>query len=113
VLDSKVHERTAELKRANDQLQSEITEREAAEERLVRAQADIARIARITTMGELAASIAHELNQPLGSIVMSGDACLRWLAAKPPYLDEVLQAVEAIIRVKSQIICEYGLLRAN
>ena len=49
-------------------------------------------------MGELAASIAHELNQPLGSIVTSGDACLRWLAAKPPNLGEVLQAVEAIIR---------------
>ena len=98
VLDAKVQERTAELKRANEQLQSEITEREAAEERLIRAQAEIARIARITTMGELAASIAHELNQPLGSIVVSGDACLRWLAAKPPNLDEVLQAVEAIIR---------------
>src|SRR5260370_10297204 len=98
VLDAKVQERTAELKRANEQLQSEIIEREAAEERLIRAQAEIARIARITTMGELAASIAHELNQPLGSIVMSGDACLRWLAAKPPNLDEVLQAVEAIIR---------------
>ena len=49
-------------------------------------------------MGELAASIAHELNQPLGSIVMSGDACLRWLEANPPNLDEVHQAVEAIIR---------------
>ena len=98
VLDAKVQERTAELKRANEQLQSEITEREAAEERLIRAQADIGRIARITTMGELAASIAHELNQPLGSIVTSGDACLRWLAAKPPNLGEVLQAVEAIIR---------------
>ncbi len=98
VLDAKVQERTAELKRANEQLQSEIIEREAAEERLIRAQAEIARIARITTMGELAASIAHELNQPLGSIVVSGDACLRWLAAKPPNLDEVLQAVEAIIR---------------
>src|ERR1700736_546795 len=98
VLDAKVQERTAELKRANEQLQSEIAEREAAEERLIRAQADIGRIARITTMGELAASIAHELNQPLGSIVTRGDACLRWLAAKPPNLGEVLQAVEAIIR---------------
>jgi C4-dicarboxylate-specific signal transduction histidine kinase len=97
-LDAKVRERTAELKRANEQLQSEITERQAAEEGLIRAQAEIARIARITTMGELAASIAHELNQPLGSIVTSGDACLRWLATKPPNLDEVLQAVEAIIR---------------
>jgi C4-dicarboxylate-specific signal transduction histidine kinase len=79
-------------------LQSEIAEREVAEEGLIRAQAEIARIARIMTMGELAASIAHELNQPLGSIVTSGDACLRWLAAKPPNLDEVRQAVEAVIR---------------
>jgi C4-dicarboxylate-specific signal transduction histidine kinase len=98
VLDAKVQEGTAELKRVNEQLQSEIADREAAEEGLIRAQAEIARIARITTMGELAASIAHELNQPLGSIVTSGDACLRWLATKPPNLDEVLQAVEAIIR---------------
>jgi len=97
-LDAKVRERTAELKRANEQLHSEIAEREVAEEGLMRAQAEIARIARIMTMGELAASIAHELNQPLGSIVMTGDACLRWLAAKPPNLDEVRQAVEAIIR---------------
>jgi C4-dicarboxylate-specific signal transduction histidine kinase len=114
-LDAKVQERTAELKRANEQLQSEIAERESAEKGLIRAQAEIARIARITTMGELAASIAHELNQPLGSIVMSGDACLRWLAAKPPNLDEVLQAVEAIIRdgtrASSVLVRIRGLLR--
>src|SRR6202047_735827 len=114
-LDAKVRARTAELKRANEQLQSEIAERESAEEGLIRAQAEIARIARITTMGELAASIAHELNQPLGSIVMSGDACLRWLTAKPPNLDEVLQAVEAIIRdgtrASSVLVRIRGLLR--
>lgn len=114
-LDAKVQERTAELKRANEQLQSEITEREAAQEGLIRAQAEIARITRITTMGELAASIAHELNQPLGSIVTSGDACLRWLAAKPPDLDEVRQAVEAIIRdgtrASSVLVRTRGLLR--
>jgi C4-dicarboxylate-specific signal transduction histidine kinase len=114
-LDSKVQERTAELKTANEQLQSEITERESAEEGLIRAQAEIARIARITTMGELAASIAHELNQPLGSIVTSGDACLRWLSAKPPNLDEVLQAVQAIIRdgtrASSVLVRIRGLLR--
>ena len=97
-LDERVRERTSDLKRANDQLQSEIAEREAAESRLLAAQTEMARISRITTMGELAASIAHELNQPLGSIVMSGDACLRWLEANPPNLDEVHQAVEAIIR---------------
>jgi C4-dicarboxylate-specific signal transduction histidine kinase len=97
-LDERVRERTSDLKRANDQLQLEIAEREAAESRLLTAQTEMARVSRITTMGELAASIAHELNQPLGSIVMSGDACLRWLETSPPNLDEVHQAVEAIIR---------------
>jgi C4-dicarboxylate-specific signal transduction histidine kinase len=114
-LDAKVQERTAELKRANEQLQSEIAERGAAQESLIRAQAEIARIARVTTMGELAASIAHELNQPLGSIVTSGDACLRWLAAKPPNLGEARQAVEAIIRdgtrASSVLVRTRGLLR--
>ena len=97
-LDARVRERTADLKIANERLQSEIAERKAAEHRLLEARTEVARIARITTMGELAASIAHELNQPLGSIVVSGDACLRWLEAKPPNLDELRQAVEAIIR---------------
>jgi C4-dicarboxylate-specific signal transduction histidine kinase len=97
-LETKVQERTAELKRANQRLQAEIADRESAEEGLIRAQAENARIARITTMGELVASIAHELNQPLGSIVTSGDACLRWLTADPPNLDEVRQVVQAIIR---------------
>ena len=114
-LDAKVQERTLELKRANKQLQSEIVERESAQEALNRAQAEIARIARITTMGELAASIAHELNQPLGSVVTSADACRRWLAAKPPNVDETLQGVEAIIRdgtrASSVLVRIRGLLR--
>ena len=114
-LDARVRERTAELKRANEQLRSEIIERETAQDGLTKAQAQIARIARITTMGELAASIAHELNQPLGSIVMSGDACLHWLTAKPPNLKEVRQAVEAIIqdgtRASAVLVRTRGLLR--
>jgi C4-dicarboxylate-specific signal transduction histidine kinase len=97
-LDGRVKERTADLKNANQQLQLEIAERKATEQRFLEAQTEIARIARITTMGELAASIAHELNQPLGSIVTSGDACLRWLKATPPNIDEAKQAVDAIIR---------------
>ena len=101
-LDAKVQHRTAELKRANEQLQSEMAGREAAQEGWNRAQAEIARMARITTMGELAASIAHELNQPLGSIVISSDACLRWLKATPPNIDEAQQAVEAVIRDASR-----------
>ncbi|MBV8098752.1 MAG: DUF4118 domain-containing protein [Verrucomicrobia bacterium] len=97
-LDANIRERTADLNRANLQLQSEVAERRAAEEGLLQAQNELARIARITTMGELAASIAHELNQPLGSIVVNGDACLRWLEGTPPNLEEARQAVEAIIR---------------
>src|ERR1700751_1089599 len=59
-LDATVRERTADLNRTNMELQSEIADRRAAEEGLLQAQNEVARIARITTMGELAASIAHE-----------------------------------------------------
>jgi C4-dicarboxylate-specific signal transduction histidine kinase len=97
-LDARVQERTAELKQANKQLQSEIAERKGAEEGLVRAQAEIARVARIVTVGEFAASIAHELNQPLAGVVINGSACLRWLAAKPPNINEARQAVERAMR---------------
>jgi C4-dicarboxylate-specific signal transduction histidine kinase len=97
-LDVRVQERTAELERTNERLKAEIADREAAEQGLIRARSEIARIARITTVGEFAASIAHELNQPLGSIVTSADACLRWLDAKPTNLEEAQQAVAAIIR---------------
>lgn len=97
-LDAMVRERTADLNRTNMQLQSEIADRRVAEEGLLQAQNEVARIARITTMGELAASIAHELNQPLGSIVVNGGACLRWLEGASPNLEEARQAVEAIIR---------------
>jgi K+-sensing histidine kinase KdpD len=55
-LDAKVRDRRAELEKTNDRLRSEIAEREAAEEGLIRAQVEIARIARVTTMGEFAAS---------------------------------------------------------
>jgi C4-dicarboxylate-specific signal transduction histidine kinase len=97
-LDATVRERTADLNRTNMELQSEIADRRTAEEGLLQAQNEVARIARITTMGELAASIAHELNQPLGSIVVNGGACLRWLEGASPNLEEARQAVEAIIR---------------
>jgi C4-dicarboxylate-specific signal transduction histidine kinase len=51
----------------------------------------------VTTLGELTASIAHEVNQPLAAIVTNGNACLRWLAHKPPNLPEAKQAVERIV----------------
>ena len=76
----------------------DITERKRSEEALRNAQADLTRVARLTTIGELAASIAHEINQPIGAMVASGNACLRWLAKDQPQLDEARRSVERIVR---------------
>ena len=76
----------------------DITERKLSEDALRTAQADLARVARLTTVGELAASIAHEINQPLGAIVANGNACSRWLAKDQPKLDEARRAAERIVR---------------
>ncbi len=76
----------------------DITERKRGEEALRNAQADLTRVARLTTMGGLAASIAHEINQPLAAMITNGDACLRWLANDRPNLDEARQAAKRIVR---------------
>jgi C4-dicarboxylate-specific signal transduction histidine kinase len=60
----------------------DLTERKRAEEALRQAQAELAHVARLTTLGELTASIAHEINQPLAAVVSSASACVRWLAAQ-------------------------------
>src|SRR5208283_4819608 len=78
----------------------DISDRLQAEEqrkRLRQLEADMAHIARVSMMGELAASIAHEVNQPLSGIVSSGGACLRWLAADPPNLEEARQSLRRIV----------------
>jgi PAS domain S-box-containing protein len=75
----------------------DITERKLSEDALRAAQADLARVARLTAVGELAASIAHEINQPLGAIVANGNACLRWLMKDQPQLDEARRAAERIV----------------
>jgi len=62
------------------------------------AQAQLAHMARLTTMGELAASIAHEVNQPLAAIVADGNACLRWLSRAEPDLEEARTAAERMVR---------------
>jgi C4-dicarboxylate-specific signal transduction histidine kinase len=97
-LDSQVQERTSELLRTNALLRAEMGERKQAEEQLASAQAEVARVARITMVGELTASIAHELNQPLTGVVTNGDACRRWLVRQPPDLMEAREAVESAIR---------------
>ena len=73
-------------------------ERAHAEEALRQAQAELARVTRVTTVGELAASIAHEVNQPLAAIVADASACLQWLAADRPDLDSVREALGAVVK---------------
>jgi PAS domain S-box-containing protein len=71
---------------------------EESRERLHELEADLAHINRVSMMGELAASVAHEVNQPLSGIVSNGSACLRWLAGDPPNVEEVREAVRDIVR---------------
>ena len=67
----------------------DVTERKRADEALRKAHANLTRVTRLTTMGELAASIAHEVNQPLAAVVTNANACLRWLDRESPDLDEL------------------------
>jgi hypothetical protein len=75
-----------------------ITERKRAEETLNKTQAELAHVTRVTTLGEMTASIAHEINQPLAAIITNGSDCLRWLAGATSNLDEAREAVGRIIR---------------
>jgi len=97
-LETKVEQRTAQLARANDELRGQMRERQRAEEALQKSQAELAHITRVMTLGELMASIAHEVNQPLAAVVTNAQACLRWLALEPPRPDEARAAVERIVR---------------
>jgi PAS domain S-box-containing protein len=79
----------------------DITERKRAEkerERLRQAQADLAHVNRVTTMGELTASLAHEVNQPIAAAITNANTCLRWLAADTPDLEEARSAVARIVK---------------
>jgi len=73
-----------------------------AQEELRNAQAELAHVNRVMTMGELTASIAHEVNQPLAAIVASGDSCTAWLANEPPNLDKARAAVRRITQAATQ-----------
>jgi PAS domain S-box-containing protein len=75
----------------------DITDRKLAEDATRTAQSELARVARLTTMGEMAASIAHEINQPLAAIVANGNAGLRWLANATPDIDEVRATLKRIV----------------
>jgi PAS domain S-box-containing protein len=76
----------------------DLTERQRAEEAWHQAQAELAHITRVMTMGELASSIAHEVNQPLAALVTNANAGLRWLVRDPPDLEEARECLRRIIR---------------
>ncbi len=73
-------------------------ERKRTQDTLRETQAELAHLNRVMTVGELTASIAHEINQPLAAIVMNGNAALRWLALDPPNLVRARDSAELIIR---------------
>jgi C4-dicarboxylate-specific signal transduction histidine kinase len=73
-------------------------ERKQAEEALHQAREELAHVTRVTTLGELAASIAHEINQPLAAIIADANACLNWLEADRPDLDSVREALGAVVK---------------
>jgi PAS domain S-box-containing protein len=76
---------------------TDVTERTRAEEALRQAQADLAHVDRVSTMGELTASLAHELNQPIAAAVTNANACLRWLGRDQPDLEQARAAATRIV----------------
>jgi PAS domain S-box-containing protein len=86
---------TASIPRFIMAVVEDITERKRTEEALREAQAELAHVTRVATLGELAASIAHEINQPLGAVVNNASACVRWLAAQN--LEEARQSAALVI----------------
>jgi C4-dicarboxylate-specific signal transduction histidine kinase len=95
-LQMRVDERTAELRHSNARLLAEIAERRRAQDAYNEAQAELARVTRISALGALAASISHEVNQPLAAVVTNADACMIWLSSDPPNLEEARTAVDCI-----------------
>jgi signal transduction histidine kinase len=90
-LEQRVRERTTELEAA-------IGDQKRASEALQEAQKTLAHVTRLTTISELTASLAHEVNQPLAAIVANATASLNWLEQTPPVLDEATQAMLLVVR---------------
>jgi C4-dicarboxylate-specific signal transduction histidine kinase len=106
-LEVRVAERTADMENANKALREQMAEQRRTEETLQATRTELARVVRITAIGEMAASIAHEVNQPLAAVVANADACVAWLTRQTPDLGEAksaaLRAVEGATRA-SQVI---------
>jgi PAS domain S-box-containing protein len=76
----------------------DLTEHMLASEALRQAQADLEHVSRVTTMGELTASLAHEVNQPIAAAVTDANTCLRWLTRDNPDVEEARQAASRIVK---------------
>jgi signal transduction histidine kinase len=87
-----------ELQSTNEALQAESLERKHAEEARREAQAELERVSRVTTMGELTASLAHEVNQPIAAAVTNANTCLRWLTRDHPDVEEARAAAMRIVK---------------
>jgi C4-dicarboxylate-specific signal transduction histidine kinase len=97
VLERRVAERTRQLAASNEELRAHIAERKRAEEQLQAAQAEIGRVARLTTTGALAASVAHEINQPLTATIANAQTAQRWLGMSPPNLKEAKRTLQRAV----------------
>jgi C4-dicarboxylate-specific signal transduction histidine kinase len=106
----------AEIEGLNDELERRVVERTnqlmRASEALREAQMQLAHVNRITTMGELSASIAHEVMQPITATVTNANAALRWLSAQPPDLEEVRQALNRAVKEGNRATDVIGRIRA-
>jgi len=91
-------EKVQELQRSHGALYAESLERKHAEEALREAQGDLARVSRVTTMGELTASLAHEVNQPIAAALTNANTCLRWLTRDRPDVAEAREAASRIVK---------------
>jgi two-component system, LuxR family, sensor kinase FixL len=104
--------RTEQLALTNAKLEAQIAERKQTQDSLQQAQANLARVNRVMLVGEMTASIAHEINQPLTGVVSNAGTGLRFLAAQPPDLEEVRQYLGLVVRDGKRAAEVIGRIRA-
>jgi C4-dicarboxylate-specific signal transduction histidine kinase len=93
-----VQQRSEQLALINAKLEAQIAERKQAEEALRQAQADLTHANRVSSMGELTASLAHEIKQPIAAAITNANTCLRWLARDKPDLEEARAAASRMVQ---------------